>query len=244
MSTYPQKDHDVYPRERLLRFGPSALSDHELLAILFGSGTAGVNVFTLAAHVLSQVDAHGGVPELKHLCELRGMGLAKASALIAAFEFSRRRIRPEGQKIRGPEDILPLVQHILDRQQEVFLRITLNGAHEVISTRIVTIGLANLCQIHPREVFAEALTERACAMVVVHNHPSGDPHPSPEDRDVTKRLQSAADILGIRLLDHVIVSKRGFYSFSDDRVAWHPANIPEGSVRHAHILHSEPAASQ
>lgn len=209
---------ELKPREKLSSCGVDALSDQELLALLLGTGRTGMNVYALAAKVLREMDAHGGMPDVKALRNIPGLGLAKASTLLAAYEFSRRRIRPEGVKIRSPHDVFGLVRHVLDRKQEVFLRITLNGAHEVISSAIVTIGLANLCQVHPREVFADALTERACALVVVHNHPSGDPSPSREDHEVTERLRQAADILGIRLLDHVIVAKRGLYSFTEGRV--------------------------
>jgi DNA repair protein RadC len=118
-------------------------------------------------------------------------------------------------KIRSAKDVVPLVSHLANRQQEHFLTVSLNGAHEVIASRVVTVGLANSTQIHPREVFAEAISDRACAIIAAHNHPSGDLSPSTEDLAVTERLTQAGGILGIRLLDHIIFSANGFFSFAE-----------------------------
>ena len=203
------------PRERLVRSGASALSDTELLAILLGSGGRGRDVMTLAAKVLSVVDEKGLAIECSDLSKIMGVGSAKAAVILSALEFSRRRIASEGRKVRAPEDILEVVGHLLDRKQETFVCISLNGAHEVIASRIVTIGLVNACQVHPREVFAEPITDRASAIIVAHNHPSGDLTPSEQDRLVTRRLKDAADLLGIRFLDHIIFSKRGVFSFHE-----------------------------
>jgi DNA repair protein RadC len=131
---------------------------------------------------------------------------------VAALEFSRRRIAADGVKVRTPDDVIPLVAHLNDRKQEVFVCVSLSGAHEVIATRIVTVGLANMCQVHPREVLADPIVDRACSIIVAHNHPSGDLTPSDEDLKVTSRLKSAAAILGINLLDHIVFSRRGFRS--------------------------------
>lgn len=206
--------HEHRPRERLLRYGASALSDAELLAILLGAGCRGLPVYRLAAQVLQVIDERGSV-EVKELGKIRGIGVAKACVLAAALEFSRRRIRPEGVKLRRASDAVPLLQHLLDRKQEHFVCISLNGGHEVIAVRTVTIGLVNATQVHPREVFADPLTDRAAAVLVAHNHPSGDLTPSEQDHAVTSRLVAAGNTLGITVLDHVIVSRRGFYSFAE-----------------------------
>ena len=200
------------PREKLLKLGCNALSDQELLAVLLGSGGRGRDVLTLAAAVLSKVDSANGSLSAERLLDIPGLGIAKACAVLSALEFSRRRIAPDAVKIRAPGDVIPLISHLADRRQETFICISLNGAHEVIATRIVTIGLANVCQVHPREVFADPLTDRACSVIVAHNHPSGELEPSEQDLQVTDRLKEAAKILGINLLDHLIFSKRGFAS--------------------------------
>lgn len=203
------------PRERLFARGPQSLSDTDLLAILLGSGTRDIPLVLLAPRVLALLDQKNGSVTAADLASIHGIGPAKACLIVAALEFTRRRIRPEGHRISRPEDILPLVYHLLDRKQESFVVVSLNGAHEVIATRIVTIGTLNSCQIHPREVFSEPITDRAAAIVAVHNHPSGRCDPSEHDRRVTEQLAAAGKILGIPLLDHIIVGKSGHYSFCD-----------------------------
>ena len=148
--------------------------------------------------------------------EIDGIGIAKASALTAAIEFVRRRIKPEGLKIKKPTDILPLIQHYKDRHQEHFLSISINGANEVINTRVVTIGLVNQSQIHPREIFADVILDRASAVIIAHNHPSGSLKPSKEDISITEKIKAAGQLLGINLLDHIIFSKKGYYSFLEN----------------------------
>jgi len=115
--------------------------------------------------------------------------------------------------VRAPSDILPVVERFAERRQECFLSISLNGAHEITATRIVTVGLVNRTVVHPREVFADPITDRAAAVIVAHNHPSGSLEPSAEDSEVTRRLVSAGQLLGIPVLDHIIFSSRGYYSF-------------------------------
>jgi DNA repair protein RadC len=201
------------PREKLKAKGPEALSDLELLAILLGSGTKGSDVLTVAGRILKVLDGRNEKLSVEELQKIEGVGPAKASLIAAALEFARRRIRPEGLRISFPPDVLPLIRHYADRKQEHFICVSLNGANEVIATRVVSVGLVNKTQVHPREVFADPLTDRASAVIVAHNHPAGSLEPSSEDRDITARLQSAGEILGIRLLDHVIFNSKGYYSF-------------------------------
>lgn len=200
------------PREKLLANGVRALSDTELLALLLGSGNSKCDVMSLSKKVVELFDKNNTELNSEMLQSIDGIGAAKASIIIASLEFARRRISPDGIKIRAPEDIVPLVQHLADRKQETFICVSLSGAHEVIASRIVTIGLANVCQVHPREVFADPLIDRACAVIVAHNHPSGDLTPSREDKLVTDRLSKCAELLGIKFLDHIIFSRRGFVS--------------------------------
>ena len=213
ISEIPEPDR---PREKLLKKGANSLSDIELVAILLGKGTQKQDVMSVARRVLRTLDVSSNRVDLKDLQKIEGVGPAKAALLSAALEFARRRIRPEGVKISLPPDVLPLIRHYADRKQEHFICISLNGANEVISTRIVSVGLVNKTQVHPREVFADPITDRASAIIVAHNHPGGGLHPSKEDIAVTKQLKSAGEILGIRLLDHIIFNHKGYYSFLED----------------------------
>jgi DNA repair protein RadC len=206
-------DQAERPRERLLRAGATALSDKDLVSLLIGWGTRGRPVSRVAEEVLALLDRHRGIPSLRELRLIPGLGVAKGAILAAAFELSRRIICPSHKRIAFPADVVPLVRHYADRKQEHFLALSLNGAHEVMEVRVVSIGTVNRAVVHPREVFADALTDRAAALIVAHNHPSGNVEPSAEDREVTARLKSAGDMLGVRLLDHVIFGTRGYYSF-------------------------------
>ncbi|OQY97617.1 MAG: hypothetical protein B6D35_14385 [Candidatus Brocadia sp. UTAMX2] len=201
------------PREKLQEKGAEALSDIELLAILLGSGTKGHDVMTVAERILKVLDAHNEKLNLDELKKIEGVGPAKATLIAAALEFVRRRIRPEGLKISFPADVLPLIANYADRKQEHFICVSINGANEVIAARVVTVGLVNKSQVHPREVFADPITDRAAAVIIAHNHPSGSLSPSKEDVEVTKQLRAAGETLGIKLLDHIIFNHKGYYSF-------------------------------
>jgi DNA repair protein RadC len=200
-------------RERLAREGPSSLSDEELVAVILGTGTRGKPVHALAAEVIELIDRSRAMPVAGLLSRIVGMGSAKAAAVCAALELGRRLYGIRDKKISSPGDVWPIVAHWSDRKQERFICCSLNGAHEIIATRVVSVGLVNRTVVHPREVFADPITDRACAVVVAHNHPSGRLEPSPEDRDITARLKTAADTLGIALLDHIVFSSEGYYSF-------------------------------
>lgn len=201
------------PREKLQAKGPEALSDLELLAILLGSGTKGHDVMKVAGRILKALDGNPNQVSLKELQKIEGVGLAKATLIAASLEFARRRIRPEGLKISFPADVLPLIQNYADRKQEHFFCISINGANEVIKSRVVSVGLVNKTQVHPREVFADPITDRASAVIVAHNHPAGELTPSAEDKEITGQLKAAGEILGVRFLDHIIFNKKGYYSF-------------------------------
>jgi DNA repair protein RadC len=204
------------PREKLLEKGAEALSDQELLAIILGKGSQNNDVLSLSKQLVKTIDEKGIKVKAKDILDVDGIGEAKATTIAAAFEFVRRRIKPEGLKIQFPVDVLPLIQHYGDRKQEHFICVSVNGANEVMSVRVVTIGLVNQSQVHPREIFADVITERASAVIVAHNHPSGVLKPSNEDIAVTKRIKEAAAILGISLLDHIIFSAKGYYSFVEN----------------------------
>ena len=212
ISAIPKQDR---PREKLQAKGAEALSDLELMAILLGSGIKGHDVMTVAERILKVLDAHNEKPNIDELKKIEGVGPAKATLIAAALEFARRRIRPEGLKISFPTDVLPLISNYGDRKQEHFLCISINGANEVIEKRVVTIGLLDKSPVHPREVFADVIADRAAAVIFAHNHPSGELQPSEADLRMHKQLTEAGKILGLRVLDHVIVTRKGYFSFQE-----------------------------
>jgi len=195
--------------------GPEALSDQELLAIILGSGVKGKNVFHVARVILQTIDKQRGKIELKSLLAIEGIGLAKACQVVASLEFARRRSAKGLLVIQKAQDVLPLIMPIADKKQEHFLCLSLNGANEVIGNRVVTVGLLNSSQVHPREVFAEVISDRAASVILAHNHPSGVLKPSPEDITINQQLIDAGKILGITVLDHIIITKKGYLSFEE-----------------------------
>ncbi len=213
ISDIPKSDR---PREKLQQKGAESLSDLELLAVLLGSGTKKHDVMTLANNILKVIDQSGGTADVNALQQIEGVGSAKAALITAALEFARRRIRPEGTKISSPAEVLPLISHFADRKQEHFICLSLNGANEVITSRVVSVGLVNKTQVHPREVFADPITDRASSIIVAHNHPAGTLTPSKEDIEITSQLKSAGETLGIRLLDHIIFNHKGYFSFQEN----------------------------
>ncbi len=216
MKTIKELPRAERPREQLMARGASCLSDRELMTILVGQGTAKNDARSIARKLVKLVDAKGLGLAVGDLLKVEGIGHAKASLLSAAFEFARRRIKPAGLKIQFPVDVLPLIRHYGDRKQEHFLCVSINAANEVISVRVVSIGLVDKSYVHPREVFAEAISERASAVVIAHNHPVGDLQPSENDRRITLRLQEAGNVLGINLLDHIIFNQKNYFSFLEN----------------------------
>jgi DNA repair protein RadC len=215
MKTIKDMPEHNRPREKLRERGASALTDEELVAAILGMGTAGVDVRTISKRVAGLIREHKEALTLDHLLEVPGMGLAKAAQVLSAFELARRHLVKDAVKISCAKDVLPLLADITGKQQEYFFCISLNGANEVIEKRVVTIGLLDQSPVHPREVFADVIADRAAAVIFAHNHPSGDLQPSPSDLELHGRLTEAGKILGLRVLDHVIVSRKGYYSFQE-----------------------------
>jgi len=208
------------PREKLEEKGPGALSDIELIAIILGSGTKDQDVMTLSSKIAKLIDANKLNISLETLSNIEGIGLAKGSQIVAGFELARRHISRESAKIREAKDVLPMLVDIADKKQEYFLCITLNGANEIIEKRVVTVGLLDKSQVHPREVFADVIADRAASVIFAHNHPSGELKPSNSDLKIHEQLVEAAKILGITVLDHIIVVKKGYYSFQEEGLIW------------------------
>lgn len=206
-------DSDDRPRERLQRCGAENITDIELISILLGSGGTGRSVTAISRDVITMLDRMKGRIDPEILSQIKGLGPAKSAVITAAIELGRRQLNLDRRKIRLPADAMPVLQHYADRMQELFLCMTLNGAHEVIRTHVVSVGLVNRTMVHPREVFACAIENRAAAIIVAHNHPSGNCIPSTEDREVTKRLSEAGRVIGISLLDHIVFTRNAYYSF-------------------------------
>ena len=204
------------PREKLKERGAKALSDAELIAAILGSGGKGLDVMMLSSRVAKAISGKKGDLSLEELTKIEGIGLAKASQILAGFELARRHIVVETVKINKAEDVLPLIDRITNKQQEYFICISLNGANEVIENRTVTVGLLDRSQVHPREVFADVITDRAASVIFAHNHPSGALEPSNSDLKIQEQLTEAGRILGIKVLDHIIISKKGYYSFQEN----------------------------
>jgi len=213
------KDMDVHdrPRERMVSGGAESLSDLELLAILIGSGSKERPVNSIAKELLEVLDKKAIVSH-DDLRNIPGLGMAKTTLICAALELGRRRLPAKKRQISTPGDIYPLISHYAGRMQEHFISVALNGAHEVLSVNVCSIGLVNRTLVHPREVFVEAVRQRATAILVAHNHPSGNLEPSVEDRDVTRRLKQAGDIIGIKVLDHLVFSEEGYFSMLEGNV--------------------------
>ena len=203
------------PREKLKERGASALADEELVAAILGRGVEGQSLVTISKSVAKLIRKHKEDLSVEHLTAVRGMGLAKAAQILSAFELARRHLIKDTVKITGAQDVIPFLADIADKKQEYFVCISLNGAHEVIKKRIVTIGLVDRSQVHPREVYADVISDRAAAVVFAHNHPSGDLKPSNSDLKIHEQLAEAGKILGIRIIDHVIVTRKGYYSFQE-----------------------------
>ncbi len=203
------------PREKLAAKGPQALKTDELIALILGSGQRGRTVLELAAEIRKCFDAGIEKVDLDTLRRIPGVGLAKGAQIMAAIELGRRYLVPCEEKhcISGPEDVVSLCAEYRTKKQEYFVTVTLDGANGVIGTRVVFIGTLNQSLVHPREVFAEAISDRAAGVIFVHNHPAGNSEPSAEDLAVTKRLVEAGRMLGIEVLDHLILTREGFFSF-------------------------------
>lgn len=213
-NTINQMDLAIKPRERLEEKGVKALSDKELVMILIGKGSNGHTIEEVAEKVLKVLDK-GSEPLLTDLKYISGMGQAKATAVLAALELGRRRPNRKTKVIRRPEDIWNEVKHYAERNQEQLLVLSFNGAGELLGIHVATVGLVDKVVMHPREIFAEAIKERAVSVVIVHNHPSGQLSPSQADRILTKRISTAGKLLGIKVLDHLIISTSGYYSFRE-----------------------------
>ncbi len=209
------------PRERLLRCGAAGLRDDEVLAVVLGTGVPGVPVERLAAALIT---AAGGLRPLlrrtpAELSDLPGVGEARAARLLACAEVGRRSVGEtlrRGIAFRSSRDVFRhYAPRLRDLRVEQFRALLLDGKHRVLREELISQGTLTSSPVHPREVFGPAIRHGAAALVLVHNHPSGDPTPSADDLDVTRRLRDVGELVGIRILDHVIIGDDSFASLAD-----------------------------
>ena len=221
------KIHDLpkeeRPRERLVKFGEQALSAQELLQLILGRGIAGESVTVTAQKLLTRFGSLQKLAEasIEELSSIKGIGLAKATQIKAVFEIGRRfstQTAPyKSKELTDPEKVYKLIKSKLkDYHKEHFYMIALNSRNHSIAE--ISIGSLNSSIVHPREVFSEAIKNKAASVIFVHNHPSGDPEPSEDDLEITKQLAKAGKILGIEMIDHIITTKTNFISFKEKKL--------------------------
>ena len=199
---------DLRPREKLQARGAEALSDYELLMAIIGSGTAQADVTKIARDVQRLLKEKCSELTYNDLLSIKSLGPAKATQIMAAFELWRRQFEvSERPIIDSPEKAVEQLADIRDKKQEYFVCLTLDGANRLIAKRIITIGTLTSSLVHPREVFAEAITDRAASIIVAHNHPSGSLEPSKDDIEITKQLKKVGELLGIDVIDHILITK-------------------------------------
>lgn len=205
-------------REKALEHGLSYMFDEELIMMILGSGSRQHPVESLAEKITEVLDQAQGGDVIEKLLRVKGMGQGKALAVGAALELGRRRSNHLRAPIKSPQDIVPFIRNYAVSEKEHFLLVTLNGGHEIIQIHVVSVGTLNRTLIHPREVFSIAIKENAAALIVCHNHPSGNCTPSKDDVIVTKNLIDVSLVMGIELLDHVIVSRESYFSFAENKL--------------------------
>jgi DNA repair protein RadC len=206
--------HAPRPRERLRSQGAASLSDADLLALVIGSGVPGRSAVRTGRALARRAPSELAGWSCARWMLVPGIGPARAAALVAAFELGRRACeRPLAHEaIRGPDDVLAQVRDLARARKEHFVVLLLNARHELQARETVSIGSLNASIVHPREVFLPAIVHSAASVILVHNHPSGDPEPSEEDLSITRRLVQVGELVGIGVLDHVIVAARGVVS--------------------------------
>lgn len=211
---------DDRPRERLLKNGPVALSDSELLAIILRTGSRQENIITLCQRLLNEYNLKQlSQVNLKQLMKIHGIKESKAAQISACFEIARRleSFNEEPKpRINSPEDVYRRIYPSLrEQKKESFIELCLDTKNQIIKEETISVGSLNANVVHPREVFKTALAESAAHIIIVHNHPSGDPAPSREDIEITKKLVEAGKIIGIEVLDHVIIGEGRHFSMKE-----------------------------
>lgn len=207
------------PREKLEKYGTEKMLDHELLAILLGSGIKGLNVLELSKKILSVITKVGvDKISLEDLLQVKGLGKAKASEIISCFELGRRILK--GKKtviLLSPKDVWERMEDVRSSKKEHFVVFYLDSRSQEIQREVISIGTLNESLVHPREVFEPAIKNSTASIILSHNHPSGDTEPSEADIEITKKLIHAGKILDINIVDHVIVTSKSFLSIINSK---------------------------
>jgi DNA repair protein RadC len=210
------------PREKLIAKGAENLKDSELLAILLRTGTIGKNVIEIASQILSKYSKKRLLQmTYQDLSKISGIDSAKATTLLAAFELSKRALEVNDTNlpvISDAKDAVAQLSDMRDLKKEHLMALYLNAKNQLVHKETISMGTLNANLVHPREVFEPALKYSAAQIIVAHNHPSGDPKPSEDDLEVTKRLTEAGKMMGIDVMDHVIVSKNSHFSFKEEKL--------------------------
>jgi DNA repair protein RadC len=210
------------PREKLIAKGPANLKDEELLAILLGTGIEGKNVIEVAKQILNKYSKKRLLKlTYNDLSKIEGIGPAKACTILAAQELIKRALKIGEATlpiIRSTKDVIAQAVYMRDKTREHLMVIFLNARNEMIYKKPMFIGTLNANLVHPREIFQEALKQNAASVILVHNHPSGDPDPSEDDLTITKRIVEAGKIMGIDILDHVIITRNKVFSFKEKKL--------------------------
>ena len=224
MARMSERPKDLRPREKLQKRGVNSLSDYELIMAIIGSGNAVADVTQISREVLRVIKQRGSDLKYDDLIGIKALGPAKAVQLMASYELWRRRFEiPDRPIINTITDVVAQLVDIRAKKQEYFVSLSLDGANRLIQRRIVSVGTLNASLVHPREVFADIITDRAAGVIVAHNHPSDTIEPSPEDIETTKRLRDVAKLLGIGFYDHLIVTADDYRSILST-AEWHLAN--------------------
>lgn len=207
-------------REKMARYGPEKLSEAELLAILLGTGTRSSSVIDISKKILRKFPEDDlAKAQVKDLIGTFGLGEAKACEIVACFELGKRLLKDKRvDPYLSPQDVWMALHDIRESRKEHFVAFYLDTNHQEIKREIVSVGTLNSNLVHPREVFEPAVRHVAAQIIIAHNHPSGNSQPSDEDIDVTRRLSDAGRILGIEILDHVVVTKRDFFSLKENGI--------------------------
>ncbi|MEK6935498.1 MAG: DNA repair protein RadC [Nanoarchaeota archaeon] len=204
------------PRERFLKLGPEALSDAELFAILLRTGTRGENVVDMSNRLIAEYGLDKLFEcSLKELQEIKGIGPAKAMQILTIAEIQKRinQSKHPIKKITCAEDVFNYFhERLKDKKEEHFYILMLDTKNNIIAEQLISKGILDASIIHPREVFKPAIKNSASKIILVHNHPSGDPNPSGEDLEITEKLTNAGEEIGINILDHVILGKEGYWN--------------------------------
>jgi len=210
------------PREKLISKGPQNLKDEEFLAILLGTGVEGKNVIEVAKQILNKYSKKRLLKlTYNDLSKIKGIGPAKACTILAAAELVKRALKIGEETlpvIRSTKDVIAQVGYLRNKLREHLVAIYLNARNEMLFRKHIFIGTLDANIAHPREIFSEALRQNAAAIILVHNHPSGDPEPSKADLEITKRILEAGKIMGIDVLDHVIITKNKVFSFKENKL--------------------------